>query len=743
MHAATVTEQTFTDVMTPQRTAKGGKMAETPSARNAQDAVGGEAVSVQAGIVRRCGFYIPQPERSLLPTPRQVPSDVKHFTGRDAELGKLDALVDDATSSRPSTVVISAIAGSAGIGKTSLAVRWAHRSRWRFPDGQLYVNLRGYDPGPPLTAAQALASLLRSLNLPAEGVTQDVDAMAATYRSLLAGRRMLVVLDNVATPDQIRPLLPNEPGCMVLVTSRNRLSGLVVRDGAHRINLDILTSNEARSLLRDVVGHGRADREPQATIELARLCSNLPLALRIAAERVASRPHLNVADLVRELALEHNRLDALAADDDDTTAVRTVFSWSYHALPAETARMFRLLGLHPGPSISVETAASLADTNAAEAKRQLDALASGHLLAETARERYQFHDLLRAYASECAIVDEPDHRRDASTRRLFEFYLHSAQAALFAYYPQHPKIPVDRPSPDYRQLAFNDRDHARQWFSTEHANLMAIIRNAPAVDQYIVGWQLPNAFDCFLSDHYYVADQIDIHQLGLVAAQHLHDQIGERWANGHLGEAYQRARRYDEAISCHLRALAIAESIGDKFGQAAPLHDLGHAHLKLRHFEEAAGYLRRALVICREIGHRRNEGIGLIALGDTLRGLHQFDEALANAQQGLAVLRTIGAGGTHAGALRSIGMIHHDLQNNDDSIDHLQQAVAMYQDLNMDHSRAETLDDLGVVLHNVGRHHDARDSWRAALRILIDLDPVQATNIHARLDILDPDNLSH
>jgi hypothetical protein len=291
---------------------------------------------VQAGQVTG-GVHLHPNADTTFPPPQQLPAPPSHFTGREPELARLDTLLHADTTGPVSTVVVTAIAGTAGIGKTSLALRWAHQHRSRFPDGQLYINLRGYDPNPPLTAAQALDAFLRALDLPTERIPTDVDAMAALYRTLLASRRMLILLDNAATSEQVRPLVPNTAGCAVLVTSRSALHGLVARDGAHRVILDMLSPTEAELLLRHVIGHDRVHREPATLPPLARQCAYLPLALRIAAERVVAHPTLMIADLVTELAAEHGRLDALAPLDDESTAIRTVFSCSYRRLAPETA----------------------------------------------------------------------------------------------------------------------------------------------------------------------------------------------------------------------------------------------------------------------------------------------------------------------------------------------------------------------------------------------------------------------
>jgi NB-ARC domain len=396
-----------------------------------------------------------------LPAPRQLPADVTFFTGRDAELAKLDALLDHGT---PAAVVISAIAGTAGMGKTSLAVHWAYRVRERFPDGELYVNLRGYDPGPPVTPEQALDGFLRALDVPAEKIPHDVDAQAGLYRSLLAGRRMVVVLDNAASPDQVRPLLPGSPPCVVVVTSRSRLSGLIAREGAYRLTLDVLPAEDAVTLLRHAIGADRVDAEPGAAAEVARHCGYLPLALRIAAERAAARAHLRLADLAEELAVEHDRLDLLTADDDEITGVRAVFSWSYRTLAPETARAFRLLGRHPGPDVGVASAAALTGSTTTSVRRQLDALTSAHLVTETRRDRYQFHDLLRAYATERASLDESPDENTHTIRRVLEWYLHTAHAALYVLYPQHPEIPLDPLRVDCQPLTFTHRDQALKLF---------------------------------------------------------------------------------------------------------------------------------------------------------------------------------------------------------------------------------------------------------------------------------------
>ena len=349
---------------------------------------------------------LPQPggrvRRALVP--RELPADVDRFTGRSAELAELDQLLaagggaDRDTATAAGAALICVVAGTAGVGKTALAVHWGHRVRDAFPGGQLYVDLRGYDPGKPVTAAGALAGSLRALGVADQDIPADVGERAACYRSLLDGRRALVVLDNAASVEQVRPLLPGTPSCVVVVTSRDSLPGLVARHGARRLGLDLLPAGDAVGLLRELIGE-RVAADPVAAATLAAQCARLPLALRVAAELAAAGPDMDLAELAGELADQQRRLDLLDAGGDPRTAVRAVFSWSYRRLPADVARAFRLIGLHPGPDLDTFAAAALTGTSAQQAADLLRQLARGHLIHRAAPGRYAMHDLLRAYAA--------------------------------------------------------------------------------------------------------------------------------------------------------------------------------------------------------------------------------------------------------------------------------------------------------------------------------------------------------
>jgi len=352
------------------------------------------------------GSPSPRPVRIAVQVPpAQLPPDITGFTGRVAQLRRLDQALAANRAGRLKAPAIWAISGMAGVGKTALAVHWAHQVAEQFSDGQLHVDLRGYAPTPARDPLDVLTRLLHALGVPGEQVPGELDDAAAMHRSLLACKRMLILLDNAATSEQVRPLLPGSPGCLVLVTSRNRLPGLAARDGAARVTLDPLTLAEALALLQKILGPGRVDAEPDAAAEIAARCGRLPLALRIAADRAADRVHRTLAGLAGQLAATRGRLDVLAAEDDANTTVRSVFSWSYQALAPDAARMFRLLGLHPEAEVSVPAAAELAVTTQTAASRLLDQLAGAHLLEETTPGRYRLNGLLRIYAAERADTE--------------------------------------------------------------------------------------------------------------------------------------------------------------------------------------------------------------------------------------------------------------------------------------------------------------------------------------------------
>ncbi len=669
--------------------------------------------------------------------PRQLPVDVAHFTGRVGELATLDALLAQDEGGRPAVMAIAVITGTAGGGKTALAVRWAHRVRDHFPGGQLFVNLRGYGAGSPIAPEQALEEFLRALEVPAERIPAGLEARAALYRSLLDGRRVLIVLDNANTAEQVRPLLPGSSTCRVVVTSRSRLSGLIVRDGASRVSLDLLAPAEAVELLRDVIGPARVAAEFDSTVELASRCAYLPLALRIAAERAATRPHVPLAGLAGELAVVHDRLDLLATADeeDEATAVRAVFSWSYHALSSDAARAFRLLGLHAGPDISAPAAAALINTTLAQARRLLEALVGTHLIEETSRDRYRFHDLLRVYAAERAKAEEVDDDCGAAVRRVLTWYLHTGDAADRILNPPRRRVPLDDPEPACSPLEFTPYGQALDWCEAERANLVAAIRQAAENGEHVIAWKLPLAVWGFFNLRKHWADLIATHHLGLAAAVHLHDRLGEAWSRGGLGIAYLDLRQYDEACDHYQRALHICREIGDPWGEAISLLGLGRAYLSLGRYDDAHDHSRQALHICQEIEDSWGQTLALLNIGIVHRRLQRFEDALDYFERALAIVSPVGYQSGEAMALHNLGDTYRDLARFADALEYFQRARVTYQEIGDRWGAARTLRNIGDILQKLNQTEAAAGYWRHALPIFEDLnDSVTAARGRASLE---------
>jgi tetratricopeptide (TPR) repeat protein len=675
--------------------------------------------------------------------PRQLPVDVAHFTGRAAELATLNALLIQEAAARPAAMVIAVIAGTAGVGKTALAVHWAHRVRNRFPEGQLFVNLRGYDPRSPMTPVQVLEEFLRALNVPVERIPAGLEARAALYRSLLDGRHVLIVLDNANTAEQVRPLLPGSSTCRVVVTSRNRLSGLIARDGASRVTVDLLPPVEAMELLSDVIGAARVEAERESTGELASRCAYLPLALRIAAERAATHPHVTLAGLAGELAVVHDRLDLLATaeEEDEATAVRAVFSWSYHALPSEAARAFRLLGLHAGPDISVPAAAALTNTTPAQARRLLETLVGTHLIEETSADRYRLHDLLRVYAAERAKAEETDHDCDAAVRRVLTWYLHTGDAADRILNAHRRRVPLDQPEAVCSPLKFTTHGQALDWCEVERANLVAAIRQAAEAGEHVIAWKLPLALWGFFNLRKHWADLIVTHHIGLTAAQHLHDRRGEAWTLGAVGMVYFYLRQHEEAFNHYQRALAICQEIDDQWGKAIACAGLSAACFYLGKYEESLNHARCALLICQEIDDPWSQTFALLNIGAAHRKLQHFEDALDYFQQALAIVRPADDRSGEAMVLHNLGATYRDLQRFKDALEYFQRARITYREIGDRWGEARTLLNIGDTLHTLNQSKAAARYWRQALPIFEDLDDsVTAAKIRTSLKVPDANN---
>jgi tetratricopeptide (TPR) repeat protein len=567
--------------------------------------------------------------------PRQLPGDVQAFVNREHEIAELsDATLAQLGDGTGSAVLI--ISGSAGVGKTALALHWAHRNRHLFPDGEIYFNLHGYDLDQPTAPEVLLGRVLRDLGVPANSVPDGVDDRAALYRSLVAARRVLVVLDNAATAGQVRPLLPGTASPLVVVTSRNRMRGLVAREGAHRVQLDVFREAESLALLRTIIGERRQD-DPADLAELARLCAHLPLALRIAAERALSRPAMQLTDLIADLRDDSFLWDALSADDEaGGDAVRTVFTWSYRALPDEAATMFRMLGLHPGNDISLPAAAAVAGIGLRPARRALDILLGGFLLENVQPGRYQFHDLLRAYALDQSRRTDPAPVRAAAIDRVAAWYLYGVDAAAALIAPgARFDLGAAAPPHGVPPPSFRDAVEALTWFDVERQNLVAAARSGLAEGSPVRAWQLAMACAPIQMQHHSFDDWEALAVTAVAAADSTGDRAALATALDNHGKVLFRRRMLVRATQEHAAALAIRRDLGDRRAIAESLNALGLIGLRTRHLADAAGYFREAAGVFAQIGDRIWQGMvgsnlaeADLEAGDVAAALRSLDEAL-------------------------------------------------------------------------------------------------------------------
>jgi DNA-binding SARP family transcriptional activator/tetratricopeptide (TPR) repeat protein len=647
--------------------------------------------------------------QSQLATPRQLPGTVPDFFGRGAELGWLSAALGQASGA----TAVCVIGGTAGVGKTALAVRWAHQVCGQFPDGQLYVNLRGYDPEQPVTAADALAGFLRALGVTGPDIPPGPDERAALYRSLLAGRRMLVVLDNAGGDAQVRPLLPGGPPCVTVVTSRDALTGLVVREGARRLDLGLLPQADAAGLLRALIG-ARATADPGATEALAGLCVRLPLALRVAAELAATRGGARLAELAAELA-DGPRLDLLDAGGSPDTAVRAVFSWSYRHLDAGSARMFRLLSLHPGTDFDGYAAAALAGTTAELAAGPLGRLARAHLIDATQPGRYSLHDLLRDYARELAAEDSQDEPRPALTR-LFDYYLQATAEAMGTLYPAERRSGSGG-TPPARSIppVTGHPDAARAWLDTQRATLIAVA--AQAAEH---GWprhaiRLASVVFRYLEGGGHYPEATVIHTHARRAARHTGDRAAEAAALTSLGLTDVRQDRYQRAAGKFQQALALSRQDGDRVDEARALGNLGIARYQQGCYREAADHYRRALSLFRELGDQTGEASALICLANITLRQGRYQQAASNLRRALRLYRDIGNRSYEAYALQILGLVELRRGRYPQATERSQEALERARQTGNRGCAAYTVANLGVIALRQGSYQQAAERHRQAL----------------------------
>jgi tetratricopeptide (TPR) repeat protein len=658
--------------------------------------------------------------------PAQLPTDIADFTGRDSQVQGLCKLLSGSAGGHGSAAVrIACVAGTGGLGKTALAVHAAHLLAPQFPDGQLYANLLGATQ--PVDPAEVLGRFLRDFGVDATAIPTDTDGRAARYRSLIAGHRMLIVLDDARDAAQVRPLLPGTGSCAVLVTTRGRMPDLA---GARTIDLDVLSHEEAHALFTQVAGNERVTAEPAATEAVLGACAGLPLAIRIAGARLAARSAWTVQHLADRLADEHKRLDMLRAGD---LGVRAAFEVSYTSLPSsetpdevDPARAFRLLGLWTGPSISLLAASALLGEEEDAVADVLDVLVDAHLLESPEPDRYQFHDLLRVYAAERASTQETGEGRIAAITRLLTWYLHTVDAAAGVISPHYARVPLGQKSTreDFRSL-----DQALAWCEGEGSGLVAATRLAAAVGLHEIAWKLAASSMSFYYRRSHRGDWVASHEIGLASARILGDRRAEAWILNRLGMAYGVQHR-KESITCLQEALEINKELRDEPEIARAANNLANTYIEFAKFSEAKEAAELALGLHLRVGTRHGEGIALDLLGAACRELGQPGDAVGHLQQSLAIFREVGARDAEADSLGELGVTYLSLGQLDEAIAHLRAALAIQRDIGDRHYQSVTLQHLGRGYRMAGNLRLAREVLREALQLCAELgEPARAAQI--------------
>jgi len=612
-------------------------------------------------------------------------------------------------------------------------VHWAHRIRDRFPDGQLYVNLRGFDPvADPTPPAEAIRRFLDALAVPARLVPVDPDAQVRLYRNVLATKRVLIVLDNARDPDQVRPLLPGSAGCLTLVTSRDQLADLVVSDGARSVNLDVVTAVEARQLLAARLGSALVDAESAAVDEIVLRCAGLPLALAVVAARAATSPHLSLAALASELRDAHGRLDTITGDDA-ATDIRAVFACSYHALTPGAARLFRLVGLHPGPDVSAPAAASMAGQPLATVGPLLTELVRAHLLTEPVPGRYACHDLLRTYARERGEEYDGAAERHAAYERILDHYLHTAYSAALLLGPY--QVPVDlapaRDGVTPEQLAGHEQ--AMAWYAAERSVLGAAIHHAWASGFDTHTWQLAWAISNFLTRSGRWQEFASTQQVALAAARRLADPAAQARAHRLLAAAYLRVNRDDEAYDHFQHALDLYTRSGDTVGQANTHYKLAEAVSRQGRLPDAIGHVQYAMRLYHSAGDRFGEAVCLNGIGWLHAQLGDCGQTILYCQQALAIQQELRDRDAQAATWDSLGYAHHHRGEHAQAIACYERALELFRERGDRYEEATTLTNVGDVYTGTGDPDAALVSWRRALVILTELDHPDADAVRAKL----------
>ena len=677
------------------------------------------------------GSEIPPPRTAR--GPAQLPPETAGFAGREAELRQLQAMLPALPDPGLGEPPVAIVTGTAGVGKTTLAIRFARQVAPRFPDGQLYVNLRGFDPsGSPTEPEAALRGFFDALGVPPRQVPASLEAQTGLFRSLLDGKRMLLLLDNARSTEQVRPLLPASPGCMVVITSRSQLTGLIAAEGARPLPLAVLQSAEARELLVRRLGSDRVAGEPGAVAELIERSAGLPLALSVTCARAVTRPGAPLADLAAELRDARGRLDVLETGDA-LTDLRAVFSWSYQKLTQRAARMFRLLSVHPGPDVSPAAAASLAGLTLSAARAALAELTRASLLTEDAAGRFGCHELLRAYAAERAAEDESADEGAAARRRLADHYLRSAYAGSALAYPGRSPVALPPALPDVVPEEFASYDAVLGWFGVEHRVLYAVLSMAAeaGLDEYC--WTLAWYWSPILKRRGLIREVAALQRTALSSAQRLDDQVGLAHVHYDLGHVSTRLGAFTAAHEHLMRALDLFTQLGDRLNIGQVRHGLALLFEQQERYAEALEHATEALRLRRTFADPAVVAYSENAVGWIHAHLGDHDEALRHCLRALDLHRESGSRSGAADTLDSIAYVYERLADYPQAIAHREQALGIYREIGDPQMESYSLIHLGNVQLAAGQPAAARYSWEQALAALSKVPGGDIREVSARL----------
>ncbi|WP_433319025.1 AfsR/SARP family transcriptional regulator [Micromonospora chersina] len=674
----------------------------------------------------------PGAARNGATVPRQLPASPGVFAGRTAQLARLDEQLGDAGHPEDgSPVVISSIGGGGGVGKTWLALRWAHANADRFPDGQLYVNLRGFDPtAHPVGWPAAVRGFLEALGVEPARVPAEPEAQASLYRTLVAGRRMLVVLDDARDAATVIPLLPGTPTSAVLVTSRRQLASLVTTHGARPLPLDVLPDGEAHELIVRQLGAARVAGQPEAVADILRFCGGLPLALGIVAARAALRPDLPLSSIAAELTTAASPLDALDGDEM-TTNLRVVLSSSVAALSPAAAEVFTLLGLAPGPDISRAAAASLTARTHDELRPPLRELVDAHLVREHITGRYRMHDLVRVFAVERAAGDPAGCR--SALCRLVDHHLHTAHTAALLLSPQRDPLSLTPAAPGVAAEPLDDLAAALAWFSREHQVLLATIEYAGSngldAPTGQLSWTLATYFD--RQGHWH--DWATVARRAVESTRRLGDRPAQAQAHRLLAGACSNLGWHEESHANLLAALDLFAALGDDEGRAHTHFDLSMLHDRRREPREALPHARQSLALYERVGSPLKQAVALNAIGWYHSQLGEHHDAITFCRRALALSQQVGSAYGQANTWDSIGFAHHHLGQYEQAVDCFQQALTLFAEIGDRHAEGIVLDHLGDTWEAAGRPDAARDAWRRSLALFEELGHADSEAVRQKL----------